>query len=75
MSWTITASVLDRLVTSARASMLGWKPSTSAARLTRSRVWSLTGCDEPESTRDTVATETPATLAISVRDAKAHPIV
>jgi hypothetical protein len=44
---------------------LGSNPSSSATSSTRARVVEETGCDEPESTRETVDFETPAVVATS----------
>ena len=63
MSCTITPTVCDLAVTSARANRLGSNERLSAAESTSSRVFVLTGWLEPDITRDAVATDTPANCA------------
>ena len=67
-SWTITATVCVRLRASPLASMFGSKSSALAASRTFCRVRAATGCDEPLSTRDTVAVDTIASAATSSSD-------
>ena len=67
-SCTMTAATWVRLLARPLASMFGSKSSSLAASRTRWRVLAATGCDEPLSTRETVAVETEASAATSWSD-------